>query len=188
MLACSRFTLHRHWAYQEQKEHKMIALLALVLFGATPCDDSLANALKHKPLDSLSQRQYDYVMLVQKSCAEQISGRAAAKPDSGWLQVFLGQDDEYNTKGFEPFQTIYVDGVLHGTGKVVESLAVGKHRVSLFADEVLQSESGGDKERMLTATTTVEIKPRSTRTIVFTFTCEEHSCDDNEWAYRTSVR
>lgn len=58
------------------KQLSVIPLVCLILFAVpayaqdNPCEDSTFVSLKKVPIDEMSQREYDYFMMMSKECVE----------------------------------------------------------------------------------------------------------------------
>jgi hypothetical protein len=146
-----------------------------------PCMDSLYLALKQVPLDSMSNRQYEYFMQKDKLCLENLKSGLAPDTPKAKLVVSFGQKREYKLSGFTIDKSVYVNNVFYGTGPRTIEVSPGEHTVSMFSEQAISSARGDDKLRMSTGRVTVNCPAGKTGILQFIFICEEYFCDGNEW-------
>ena len=112
---------------------KLVFLLLLSLSALTfcqgPCDDPRYLELKKKPIEAMSQREFDFFMLRERYCIDEIQ-KNAARPCSVVVVV-----DSAVIDGKEKDMRVFVDDVETSpvSKRNVVAVSPGIHRVSLFS-------------------------------------------------------
>jgi len=112
---------------------KLSALLILSLsalaFCQSPCDDPRYLELKKKPLDAMSQREFEYFMVKEKYCAEETQKNAVR------LCSLVVVIDSAVIDGKEKDMRVFVDDVEMSPvfKRNVVAVSPGIHRISLFS-------------------------------------------------------
>jgi hypothetical protein len=108
-----------------------IGLLAFatLAFSQNPCNDSRYQEYKKKSLEAMSQREFDYFMLMEKYCFEEKS-----KTDDHLCTLVVDIDSAV-IDGKEKTMRIFVDDaeVSHVQKSNVLTLTPGLHKISLFS-------------------------------------------------------
>ncbi len=107
----------------------LVLALWAVAFCQGPCDDPRYLELKKKPLDAMSQREFDYFMLKEKYCIEETQ-KSSVRSCS--LVVVI---DSAVIDGKEKDMRVFVDDVEMSpvSKRNVVSISPGLHKVSLFS-------------------------------------------------------
>jgi hypothetical protein len=107
----------------------LVLSLSAIAFCQGPCDDPRYLELKKKPLDAMSQREFEYFMLKEKNCVEETQ-KSAVRVCS--LVVVI---DSAVIDGKEKDMRVFVDDVEMSPvfKRNVVVVAPGIHRVSLFS-------------------------------------------------------
>jgi|WetSurMetagenome_2_1015567.scaffolds.fasta_scaffold02595_4 hypothetical protein len=107
----------------------LIASLSTIALCQGPCDEPRYLELRKKPLDAMSQREFEYFMLKEKYCAEETQKNAARACS---LVVVI---DSAVIDGKEKDMRVFVDDVEMSPvfKRNVVTVSSGIHRVSLFS-------------------------------------------------------
>ncbi|CAK0764238.1 hypothetical protein CCP3SC15_300005 [Gammaproteobacteria bacterium] len=184
--------------------------LFFVVFGQDPCTDARYIELKSKPLDSMSQREYDYFTFKDKECTKNFKTMRTdiiepvapkVEPENCQILVTL---ETIEIERMERNFRIFIDDVDRGYSPVKVVVAPGFHTVSLFSNLMMDykppifevethgdlgsgfSVSGKDDEhiRMISSLVKVEIKPGASKIISYHIGCDlggNRRCDEDEW-------
>lgn len=113
-------------------KHLLFCILPLcaVLFAQNPCEDPRYMELKKKPLDSMTQREFDYYMLKEKYCLEDASKYASTR-----LCTLAVTIDSAKVDGKDKIFKLFVDDVEMNVvpKKATCTVVPGIHKVSLFS-------------------------------------------------------
>lgn len=171
--------------------------LIFVTFSLTaqenPCQDPQYLALKKKPLDSMSQREYEYFSLRDKACVEKYSGsNLKAKDQKSMLVIEVGEFTGTSSNKFSP--EIYVDDNRYGTSPQTVTLDAGEHTISLVpaAQIEFEKQKVRTSSNRMTQLNSMVIKRKFEGArkygIQYTFRCRSPECNaDNEWWYSANV-
>jgi hypothetical protein len=173
----------------------ILCFLIKLALSQNPCQDSLYNNLKHKNLDSMSQREYDYFMLKEKNCGDEFTKNSAStekisgnKEKKTRIVVDYKMEKEY--LGFKPEIGVYVDDVFFGKPLSIINISPGVHTISLFQEKAYQEASKNDKKRMNGGIVKINSEPDKVTKIKFTYKCQtgiNFICNDNEWVFINEV-
>ncbi len=107
----------------------LILSLSALAFCQGPCDDPRYLELKKKPLDAMSQREFEYFMLKEKYCADETQKNTVR------LCSLVVVIDSAVIDGKEKDMRVFVDDVEMSPvfKRNVVTVAPGIHRVSLFS-------------------------------------------------------
>lgn len=171
----------------------------LIAFGQTikqsPCNDSFYLELKNRHVDSMSQREYDYFILKERYCHEQLTAEAeiANKPKMAWIAVRVeGTQNERLTDApdlnrvrryWEDRLAIYLDEMKQ---KSLEfECSPGVHTVSLFSEGAIEEEHGDLRAHMKQSRLVLKVESNKIYTILFSFRCQpyQRSCGEDEWYF-----
>jgi hypothetical protein len=124
-----------------------ILAMSTLLFSQNPCDDPRYIALKKKNIDSMSQREFEYFMLKEKYCIDDVSRTSVRSPCT--LSVIL---DTAVIDGKAKDFKVFVDDVeMAAKGHtVVCPVSSGIHKVSLFSLEEIDDFEKKINRRILT--------------------------------------
>jgi hypothetical protein len=107
----------------------LILTLSAIAYCQAPCDDPRYLELRKKPLDAMSQREFDYFMLKEKYCIEETQKNAVR------LCSLVVVIDSAVIDGKEKDMRVFVDDVEMSpvSKRNVVSISSGLHKVSLFS-------------------------------------------------------
>ena len=123
----------------------VIALSALA-FCQNPCEDPRYLDLKKKPLEAMSQREFEYFMLEERYCIEETQ-KSSVRPCS--LVVTI---DTAVINGKEKDMRVFVDDVEISpvSKRNVVAVPPGLHKVSLFSLEEIDDYEKKINRRIMT--------------------------------------
>ncbi len=106
-----------------------ICALCALAYCQGPCDDSRYLELKKKPLDAMSQREFDYFMLKEKYCIEETE-----KTTSRQCTLVVVVDTAV-IDGKDKDMRVFVDDVEMSPVSKRNTIAIspGLHKISLFS-------------------------------------------------------
>lgn len=174
----------------------VLCFLIQLSLAQNPCQDSLYNYLKHKNLDSMSQREYEYFMLKEKNCSDEFTKNIGEVENSETVKkekttrIVVEYKMERDYVGFKPEIGVYVDDILYGKPLSIINISPGTHTVSLFQDKVYQDASKNDRKRMSGGMVKINGEPEKVTRVIFTYKCRtgiNFYCNDNEWEFVNEV-
>ena len=165
------------------------------VIGSSPCNDSQYLELKKKHVDSMSQREYEYFMLKERYCNEEVN--AAKEENNHGIEALIGVRIE-GTKNerltnapdlnrvrryWEDQLSLYLDNLKKDS--LVFSCSPGVHTVSIFPEGAIEEERGDLRAHMKQSELTIEAKPNKIYLITFAFHCQPYrkTCGEDEWYF-----
>lgn len=144
----------------------IVYLFVLVIqsFGESPCDDSQYLELKKKHVDSMSKREYEYFMLKERYCNEDM---IIDKKNNALIGVRIeGTRNEKLTDApdlnrvrryWEDRLSIYLDEVKQKD--FLFECSPGVHAISIFTEGAIEEEHGDLRAHMIQSRITINVKP-----------------------------
>jgi hypothetical protein len=172
----------------------MLLVLAVFIINGlsqSPCLDEQYVKLKSKPVDNMSQREYEYFMLKEKNCGESMSQNKQMNivKDSSEIYVELILANKY--RGYMPDCNVYIDDISYGKPPFSGKISTGIHIICLFADSKVKEAGSGDRERMSGAFVKTNVEKGFKTKIIFTYKCNigvNGKCDENEWYFENDIK
>jgi hypothetical protein len=156
----------------------------------SPCSDQQYLKLKNKPMDSMSQREYEYFMLKEKYCNEAVFPRKDASDPTQLEIIEIEVNNLTKYRGYVPECNVFIDDISNGKPPYSGKISAGKHTVSLFSESKFQAGGRGDKDRMSSAILKLNIEKGKKTKIIFNYKCDtgkNGECDDNEWGFDYNI-
>jgi hypothetical protein len=165
------------------------------VFGASPCNDSQYLELKKMHVDSMSQREYEYFMLKERYCNEDLN--SVKEQNTQNTNALIGvriegtQNERLNDapdlnrvrRYWDDRLSIYLDKAKQSA--LVFSCSPGVRTVSLFPEGAIEEEHGDLRAHMIQSQLTIEAKPNKMYLITFSFRCQPYkkTCGEDEWYF-----
>jgi hypothetical protein len=152
----------------------------------SPCSDQQYLKLKNKPIDSLSQKEYEYFMLKEKYCNEAAFPRkdASDSTQTGIIEIEVSDLGKY--RGYAPDCHVFIDDIFYGKPPYSGKISLGIHTISLFSENNFLGAAKDDKKGISTAKIKVNVEKGNKTKLIFKYKCEtgsNHSCDHDEWSF-----
>jgi hypothetical protein len=124
----------------------LVVSLSALAYSQNPCEDPRYLELKKKPLESMSQREFEYFMLKERYCIEETQ-KNSVRPCS--LVVTI---DTTVIDGKEKDMRVFVDDVEMSpvSKRNVVAVSPGLHKVSLFSLEEIDDYEKKINRRIMT--------------------------------------
>lgn len=155
----------------------IILLIVSFTYSQDPCNDSRYLELKKVPLDSMSDRQYEYFMLKEKSCSEMnVKAVSNIVTDSFTFSAEIVYGRKNNYDDFLPSKQIFIDDKLVGAEKIKIKLPIGEHSLSVYPSANIAASKGQSGGYII-----VKGKKNDILKSNINYNCEDHNCDEKDF-------